>query len=62
MLSVGLFFAPHLWQAFLFILLVTGFLGVAAWGSFCTDGFYRGQPAASKRAMTVTLTLVVPLL
>jgi len=57
LLSVGLIVAPHLWQAFLFLLLATGFLGVAAWGSFCTNGFYRGQPAAGKRALTITVAL-----
>jgi len=57
LLSVGLVCAPHLWQALLFIALCTMLLGVAAWGSFHTNGFYRGQPAAGKRALTLTLAL-----
>jgi len=46
---------PHLWQALMFILVGGVILATAVWGGFHSHGFYRGQPAASKLALTGAL-------
>jgi ABC-type transport system involved in multi-copper enzyme maturation permease subunit len=46
---------PHLWQALVFILIGGIILATAVWGSFYSHGFYRGQPAPGRLALTGAL-------
>ncbi|MGO8838938.1 MAG: ABC transporter permease [Limisphaerales bacterium] len=45
----------HLWQALLFILIGGVVLATAVWGGFHSHGFYRGQPAPGRLALTGAL-------
>ncbi len=49
--------APSFWQALLVIGAGGLILALAAWGSFHTNGWYRGQPAAAKPALALSLAL-----
>jgi hypothetical protein len=46
---------PHLWEALIFIVIGGAILATAVWGGFHSHGFYRGQPAAGKMALTGAL-------
>ena len=46
---------PQFWQALSGILLGGAFLALAAWGSFATGGYYRGQTAAGKLGLSLTM-------
>ncbi len=48
---------PVWWRGFLLVLLGALVLIAAAWGSFQAHGYYRGQPAWGKAALTVALML-----
>jgi hypothetical protein len=48
---------PEFWQALLAIGLFGSFLGVAAWGSFCTGGAYAPLPRIAKGALATSLLL-----
>src|SRR4029077_5335411 len=45
---------PEFWQALLAIGVIGSFLGVAAWGSFCTGGAYAPQPRFAKAALAMS--------
>ena len=46
---------PHLWQALFFILIGGIILATAVWGGFHSHGYYRGQPAPGRLALTGAL-------
>ncbi len=43
------------WAAFGVTLLLIACVAIAAWGAYQSGGFYRGQPAAGKFALTLSL-------
>ena len=45
----------HLWQALFFILIGGIILATAVWGGFHSHGYYRGQPAPGRLALTGAL-------
>jgi hypothetical protein len=48
---------PEFWQALVAIGIIGSFVGVAAWGSFCTGGAYRTLPRFGKAALAMTMLL-----
>ena len=55
--SVAITFAPEFWQALVLILVGGTIVALAAWGSFMSHGYYRGQPASGQRMLVVSLTV-----
>jgi len=52
----GIFTCPQYYQSLTLIGFAVGVLGLAVWGAYQTDGFYRGQPAIGKLALTAVMT------
>ena len=48
---------PECWQGFLCILVGAAMLATAAWGGFQSHGYYHGQPACGKAALTASVML-----
>ena len=48
---------PHFWQGLLVLAVGGAILGMAAWGSFHTNGFFLGQPPLAKSALSVGMAL-----
>jgi len=61
--TLSLLVLPTFWQALLVIFIGAGMLATAGWGGFQSHGYYRGQPAWGKAALTgsvlVSCTIVV---
>ena len=53
LVSFAVFILPEFWHVLLIVAVATAVLATAVWGSFQTGGFYRGQPAAGKAALTL---------
>ncbi len=48
---------PECWQAFLSIFIGMAILATAVWGGFQSHGYYEGQPAWGKAALTFSIML-----
>lgn len=62
MAALGVFVAREFWQALLMIVCSGAVLALAAWGSFKTGGYYRGQPGLSKVALAMASAVTVMML
>jgi hypothetical protein len=51
---------PEFWQGLLIIFIGAAMLITGTWGAFQSQGYYRGQPAGGKAALTATLTFGKP--
>jgi ABC-type transport system involved in multi-copper enzyme maturation permease subunit len=55
MTSAGVFGLP-LWMSLVLIVIATAILAAAAWGAYQSGGYYGGQPAAGRLALTAAMT------
>jgi hypothetical protein len=53
--AMGVFTMPEFWQSLIVIIVTVGLLAAAAWGSYQSGGFYRGQPIAGRLALVVVM-------
>lgn len=48
---------PDFWRVLIYWVPAVVIVGIAAWGSFISNGYYEGQPKAGQRALTASLML-----
>jgi hypothetical protein len=54
--SLGVFASPQFWLSLILIAFAVVVLATAAWGSYRSGGFYRGQPVIGRLALAAAMT------